>query len=48
MDKTAEPNLIDVERKAKKYKIKWEQLNIFEKKQRMAALKRKMDQIAKK
>jgi hypothetical protein len=42
MEKKAEPNLVEVERKSKKYRLKWENLNIFEKKSKILALRKKM------
>ena len=42
MNEKAEPNLIEVERKSTKFRIKWESLKLFDKKQRlMAVLKKK-------
>jgi hypothetical protein len=31
MNKKAEPNLVEVEIKSQRYKLKWESLNLFEK-----------------
>ena len=41
MNVKAEPNLIEVERKSTKFKIKWESLKLFEKKERLIAVMRK-------
>lgn len=45
MNQKAEPNLVEVERKSTKYKIKWESLKLFEKKERLLAVMRKKQQI---
>lgn len=45
MNQKAEPNLMEVERKSTKYKIKWESLKLFEKKERLIAVMRKKQQL---
>jgi hypothetical protein len=38
MQQKAEPNIIEVERKATKYKIKWESLRLHDKKAKIRAI----------
>ena len=45
MNQKSEPNLVEVERKSTKYKIKWESLKLFDKKQRLVAVARKKQQL---
>lgn len=45
MNQKAEPNLIEVERKSTKYKIKWESLKLFDKKQKLLAVLKKKQAI---
>ena len=45
MNQKAEPNLIEVERKSTKYKIKWESLKLFEKKEKLLAVLRKKQNL---
>lgn len=46
MTQKAEPNLIEVERKNTKYKIKWESMNIYDKRLKIKALQAKERAIA--
>ena len=46
MQMKAEPNLIEVERKSFKYKIKWESLKIHDKKAKLKAMAQKRQIIA--
>ncbi|CDW72543.1 lupus brain antigen [Stylonychia lemnae] len=45
MNLKSEPNLIEVERKSTKYKLKWEGLKLFEKQERLLAIVRKKQQL---
>jgi hypothetical protein len=45
MNQKAEPNLIEVERKSTKYKIKWESLKLFDKKQKLLSVLKKKQAI---
>jgi len=47
MNQKAEPNLIEVERKSTKFKIKWESLKLFDKKQKLLAVLKKKEAIIK-
>lgn len=45
MNQKAEPNLVEVERKSTKYKIKWESLKLFDKKQKLLSILKKKQAI---
>lgn len=45
MNQKAEPNLIEVERKSCKYKIKWESLRIYDKRMKIRALAAKRETL---
>jgi hypothetical protein len=42
----AEPNLVDVERKSHRYKLKWESINMFERNERLNALRKQRAIVA--
>lgn len=46
MQQKSEPNLVEVERRNCKYKIKWESLKIYDKKAKLKALTAKMHEIS--
>ena len=45
MNQKAEPNLVEVERKSSRFKIRWESLKIFERKSRLLAVMKKKQMI---
>ena len=47
MVQKAEPNLVEVERKSSKYKMKWESLRIYDKKNLLRALQKQKEVITK-
>lgn len=46
MQQKAEPNLVEVERKSTKFKIKWESLKIYDSRAQLKAIAKKMEIIA--
>lgn len=45
MNLKAEPNLVEVERKCTKYKIKWESLKLFDKQKKLLAVLKKKQEL---
>jgi hypothetical protein len=46
MQQKAEPNLVEVERKSTKFKIKWESLKIHDRRAQLKAISKKKEIIA--